>query len=195
MNKTLELYTYLRKKGIRDTVSRIKQRYFSVTKFIVYRRDLEEDFNGIELGPEYTVSKDDFFLLDKIRSSRADLPREFYVDKTHGGKHFYLVLKNGEVAYIHWVMLKGDYSRFLKINRDGIAELNYNTTLPEYRGNKLMARTINYICKDLKKAGYKTLYGVIADGNHNSHMSLKRTGFRAVCTLESGLMHNDKATV
>jgi len=58
-----------------------------------------------------------------------------------------------------------------------------------------MAKTINYICKDLRKAGHKVAYEVISGGTYNAHRGIRGTGFRAVCTLESSLMHNDKATV
>jgi len=185
MNKLKELFIYFKKKGFFETIKRIRSRYFSVSRFIIYRRDLHENYEGVQLGPEYNVIIDDFILLNEIRNKRNDLPREFYVDRTHGGKHFYLVLKGKDVAYIHWVLLKGDYSRFFKLQDGASAELNYNITLPAHRGNRLMAKTINFICTDLEKKGYKVLWGAASAGNILSHKSLRKTGFYEYCKVLS----------
>jgi hypothetical protein len=185
MNKFIELITYYKKKGLLETIHRIKSRYLSITKFIIYKRDLDENYNGIELGPEYKVIIDDFNVLNELRIKRSDLPREFYIDKTHAGRHFYLVFKGNEVAYIHWVLLKDDYSRFFNLKDGKTAELNYNITLPEFRGDKLMSKTINFICNDLKGKGYKTLVGAVSEGNILSHKSLRKTGFREDCKILS----------
>jgi hypothetical protein len=185
MNKVLELYTYLRKKGAVETLNRIKSRYFSTRKFILYRRDLSQPFEGIELGPEYSVSYDDFHLLHSIRERTPGLPREFYVDKTHGGKHFYMVTKDGDAAHIVWIFLKSDYSRFFTLKSTDVAELNYIATAPKHKGCNLMARTINRVCRDLGKQGYSVLVQATSFGNYNSHMSLKRTGFYVLKEVQS----------
>jgi hypothetical protein len=188
MNKFLELKRYCRTNGFWATLQRLKMRYLSTEDFTLYRWDLTTDFQGIELGPEYTVVKDDFALLDRIRFSRDDLPREFYADRTHGGKHFYLVFKNYEPAYIHWVFFKGDYSRFFILSNSS-AEVNYNTTLPGFMGDKLMAKVMNYIGKDLRAEGYKTMVGAVSNGTLYAHKSMARTGFvpfiksKSVCSI------------
>jgi RimJ/RimL family protein N-acetyltransferase len=74
------------------------------------------------------------------------------------------------------VFFKGDYSRFL-ILRDGIAELNYNTTMPEFRGIWLSAKMMAYISKDLQEEGYKKVMGVIHEFNIPSIKCIKRAGF------------------
>lgn len=177
MNKIFELLKYYQKKGFWETLKRIKTRYFTITKFILYKRNLDEEYLGIELDPDYNVIIDDFDFLNEMRLKRNDLPREFYIDKTHGGRHFYVVLKGEEIAYIHWVLLKGDYSRFFNLKDGNTVELNYNITLPVFRGNRLMAKTINFICHDLKKKGYRTLVGAVSKGNILSHKSMHKAGF------------------
>ncbi len=91
----------------------------------------------------------------------------------------YVLLSNGDVAYIHWVLFKENYSRFLILN-DGDAELNYLTTLPEYRGKRLSTKMSIYTSRDLKKLGFKKLYAVLHKENIAIITTLLDVGFKEV---------------
>ena len=104
------------------------------------------------------------------------LPREFYYDRIHGVKKCYVTLCEGVPACIHWVYLKGDYNRFLKLG-DGVAELNYITTLPRFRGRGVMAETLVHILLDLKKQGYQKAVLVMNAENPPAIKSALRAGF------------------
>ncbi len=124
-------------------------------------------------------------LLNKECEGRTDLPREFFIDQTHGGKIFYLVYYGNELAYIHWIFRKGEYSRFFKIQDDTTVEFNYNITLLKFRGNRLQAKTMNYICEDLKKKGYKKVLGAVAVGNVLSIKGMNKTGLKEFKRVKS----------
>jgi len=113
-----------------------------------------------------------------------DLPREFYYDRIYNAKTCYLAFKDDKVAYIHWVLFKGDYSRFLNLS-DGVSELNYNTTLPEFRGHSLATKMMAYISKDLKQIGYKKLMGVVHEFNYPQNKSMIKAGFNELTRIRA----------
>jgi len=121
--------------------------------------------------------------LAQIREG-LDLPREFYYDRIFNLKTCYLAFKDDELAYIHWVLFSGDYNRFLILPSD-TAEINYNTALRKFRGNKLSAKVISYICKDLQAAGYKRVFGVIHEANLPSISAVEDAGFRKTKKIKS----------
>jgi GNAT superfamily N-acetyltransferase len=160
-------------------LSMIKFLYYSlfrVNTFIVYEIDLQGDLPHHELEPEFKVLKP---TIEELRLCRKDLnlPREFYYDELHGVKNAYLVFCGKEIAYIHWVYVKGDPNRFLLLS-DDIAELNYNTTLPKFRGRNLMKKMMRYIHLDLKKQGFKRACGLANAENIAATKSAERSGFK-----------------
>lgn len=185
MQKLNELLFFYKKKGLRETAKRIFTRYGRVLKFRINAVDLTKDFKGIPLGPEYTVIKDDLNALDKIRNSREDLPREFYIDKTHKGKRFYLFLYNSEPVFIHWVFGKGEFSKFCDIQDEKTVELQYAYTLPPHRGKRVMAKALDYTCKDLKRKGYEKVVNVVSEGNVNVIRGLEFTGLTPITSVRS----------
>lgn len=176
MRKIRELYYYVSKKGLLETLLRLRDKYFKVNTFILYERELNDDFNGIKLDSEYRCVEGTLDMLRDIRKRHESLPREFYLDQTHGGKFFYLIFSGDEVVYIHWLLRKGEYSRFFDIRDEDVIEFNYNITLPAYRGNRLQAKAMNHICEELKKKGYKRALGAVAATNTFSVKSMRRTG-------------------
>jgi hypothetical protein len=150
-----------------------------INTFYVYENDLSKELPPDNLGPGFKVIKPTLEELERIRTEKA-LPREFYYDKIYNVKMCYVAFHGDELAYIHWVFLKGDYSRFLALKSDGVAELNYNTTIPKFRGNWLSAKMMAYISKDLKESGYKKVMGVIHEFNYPSIKCIKQAGFREV---------------
>lgn len=178
MNKCRELYYFLNKKGIKNTLIRMGSRYFHIITFILYKRVLNDSFSGIILDPDFTCIDGDLELLNRERVAMPDLPREFYIDKTHGSNFFYVVYYKDKLAHILWVIRKGEYSRFFDIQDEATVEINYIITLPKFRGNRLQAKTINYVCEDLRKKGYKMVLCAVSVGNILSIKGLARTGLK-----------------
>ncbi len=140
------------------------------------------------IDSDFRVIKPTLDELEIIREGR-NLSREFYYDKILNAMTCYIAFHGDEIAYIHWVFFKGDYSRFLVL-RDGVAELNYNTTLPEFRGRWLSAKMMAYISKDLQEAKYKKVMGVIHEFNYPSIKCIKRAGFVEVSRIKTlGPLH------
>lgn len=167
-------------------LSIIKFIYYSglrINTFIVYENDLTKSLCDHSLDPDFKVIKPRIEELENIRKGMI-LPREFYYDRICKAKTCYLVYKGGKIAYIHWVFFSGEYSRFL-ILRDDVAELNYNTTMPEFRGHSLSAKMMAYISKDLQRNGLKKVMGVIHEYNYPSIRCIQKAGFVEVARIKT----------
>jgi len=68
---------------------------------------------------------------------------------------------------------------------DGVAEVNYITTLPEFRGKKLMATMMIFTMNDLKGKGYKKLVSVVNTLNPPALKSMLAAGFKEVRKLKT----------
>jgi hypothetical protein len=167
--------------------------FFKVNTFVVVGFDLKGEIPVYPLDPGFIVLKPTIEELKNYRSGK-NLPREFYYDQIHGIKTCYLVLYGNEIAYIHWIYLKGDYNRFLKLS-DGTAELNYNTTLPKFRGRGLMGRVMVCILSDLKKQGYTKAIGVVNAENPPALKSTIKAGFVELGRLKTFGPINKKFSV
>ena len=154
-----------------------------VNTFLVYENDLSMDLPDLDLDSDFKVIRLSSKELERIREGK-DLPREFYYDRIYNAKTCYVVFCGEELAYIHWVFFKDDYSRFLVLT-DGVAELNYNTTLPKFRGNELMAKMMTYISRDLKESGYGKVMGVVHEFNPPAIKSMKKAGFREIARIKA----------
>jgi len=154
-----------------------------INTFVVYENDLARELAEQNLDSEFRVIKPTLDELGRIRAGK-ELPREFYYDKIYGAKTCYLGFHGDELAYIHWVFFKGDYSRFLILS-DGVAELNYNTTIPKFRGQRLSAKMMAYISKDLQSQGVRKIMGIIHESNAPSITCIKQAGFVEVGTIKA----------
>lgn len=151
---------------------------FRVNTFVAYGADLEKDLPVFDLASDYRIILPTLQELDELRQG-LDLPREFYYDKIHHVKECYLVMHGQEIAYIHWVYFQGDPSRFVRL-KQGTAELNYNTTLPKFRGQGLMGKMMTYITSDLKRRGYKRVVGIIHEKNYPARRSAEKAGWSEI---------------
>lgn len=123
--------------------------------------------------------------LDLLRSNK-DLPREFFCDKFQKVKTCCVAKVQDELAYIHWIYFKGDFSRFLKIDASS-AEINYVFTRPEFRGKNISAGAFKFTIQQLRLKGIKYLYAVVHDENVASKKSFTRAGFEDIgCTYSLG---------
>jgi len=154
-----------------------------INTFMVYENDLTRELPEHNLESEFRVMKPSLEELAKIREG-MDLPREFYYDKIFNTKTCYLVFNGDELAKIYWVLFKGDYNRFLILS-DDVAELNYNTTLPKFRGRQLMAKMMVYISHDLKSAGYRRVMGIIHEFNFPALKAIEKAGFRRIAKIRT----------
>jgi len=183
--KLQELIYYYKKKGLKDTVKRITARYTRILRFRINATELTDNFYGPELEPEYTLIIDDFSVLEKLRNDRDDLPREFYVDKTHGGRRFYLILLNFEPVYIHWLFGKNEFSKFCDIQDEKTVELQYAYTMPKFRGNRIVGKALKFSCQDLYQKGYKRVVNVVSEGNVNVIKGMKFSGLTPIAHVNS----------
>ena len=156
---------------------------FWINTFVLYERELDDSVLPVRLNPEFRVIKPTIKELQAIREGR-DSPREFYYDRFHGVGNCYVVLCGDEPAYIHWVYIKGDPNRFLRLGRD-VAEFNYSTTLPKFRGRKLMVNVTLYMMNDLKQLGIRKVVAVINALNPPALRSCESAGFRKVRTIRT----------
>jgi RimJ/RimL family protein N-acetyltransferase len=154
-----------------------------INTFVLFERKLDDVLSPVCLSSEYTVVKPSTEELEAMRA-RKELPREFYCDRFHGVKNCYVVMHGPEPAYIHWIYVKGDANRFLRLG-DRVAEVNYITTLPQFRGKKLMARMMVLTMNDLKGIGYKKLVSVVNSYNPPAMKSMRAAGFKEVRTIRA----------
>jgi GNAT superfamily N-acetyltransferase len=177
MSKLDELVVFYQKKGLLETLGRIKSRYLGVLTFVHYQRDLSDQIQKDWTNVDIEIIVNNLALLNKERKAQKNLPREFYIDKTHHGKSFYLLYFQGHLAGICWVFSNGEYSRFFKIEKKSSCELNYIHTLPQYRGKRLLSILVNSVCEDLKSRQLLRVVMSIAEGNPAMINAMKYTGF------------------
>jgi len=146
--------------------------------FIVFSMNLDQAVRPHELDSRFSVLKPTAEELDRLREGK-DLTREFFYDRMHGVRHCYLVMCGDEIAGIHWVYVKGDPNRFLKLN-EGVAEVNYLTTTGGFRGNGLMGKMMAYSANELRNEGYRRLVCVIHQKNEPAIRNALWVGLREV---------------
>lgn len=164
----------------------------SMNTFVLFERDLDGDPGPVGLPPEYTIVKPSAEELEAMRTHN-ELPREFYYDRFHGVRNCYVVMHGAQPAYIHWIYVRGDRNRFLRLG-ERVAEVNYITTLPGFRGKKLMALMMVITMDDLKRIGYRKLVSVVNTYNPPALKSMRAAGFREVRTIRTlGLLNRKYA--
>ena len=185
MNKVAELFVYSQKKGFRETVSRIKNRYLSVGLFTLFHTYLQDVSIQMRKNTKVEYHVGSLEELKKYRKENINLPREFYVDQTHGGTELYLGFYEGNLALIGWVFKKGEYSRFFSFEDGSTCELNYIITLPQYRGKGLSSDFMNHMCNQLKMKGIQKVVIAIATSNILMIKSMRRTEFNEFKKVKS----------
>ena len=173
--------------------SLLKFLYYStlnVNIFKVYAIMLDDHL----LQPDSTIAEFEIITRGDVLINLRDekrLPREFYYDQMHDVGKFYLLIKGREIAYIHWVYVKKNKNRFLWLG-DLDAELNYNTTMPKFRGKGLMNHVMRYILIDLKKQGFKRAFGVVNKENVPAIKSMIKCGFSEIAEIRAVGQFNRK---
>ena len=121
--------------------------------------------------------------LESLRN-KDNLSKEFYCNEFQRVSNCCIATVNGKLAYIHWIYLSGDFSRFLRLDNNS-AEINYILTLPEYRGNNLLVGALNYTMSKLKKRGIHNVYCAIHEENHACIKLFQRVGFKEIANVYS----------
>ncbi len=180
-------------KGVRSWFNYIYYALFRINKFKILMASLEIPLEdgivpfGIDLlNPPINE-------LECLRS-KDKFPREFFCDQFQKVKNCMIALIDGELAYIHWVYYKGDFSRFLSIGSDS-AEINYVITMPKHRGRGISTAAFMITLQNLKKQGLKKVYAVVHEENIASIKSFTRAGFVEVGTTVSLGPFNRKVSV
>jgi len=167
--------------------------FLRINTFIIFECDLTALLPQAQLDVIFKVIQPTMEELDRLRSGKV-LPREFYYDQLHKVSRCHIALYENEMAYIHWLYSEGDYSRFLKL-RQGVAEINYVTTLPKFRGKKLSSQMLIYASRHLQKLGYKKAVIVIHHNTVAFIKNVKEAGFKEVGRLKAMGPFNRKVTV
>lgn len=164
-----------------------------VNTFVIFKRDLFPTEEDPFAGTEFEIRQ---MPIDKLREvrERENLPREFYCDTSHGWRKCYVILHHGEMAYIHWVCYPFERSRFFRCE-GAVAEINYNTTLPRFRGHGLSVKAMLHICEAERTCGIRVLVGAVHSQNTAMLKCMKRAGFAQVGTIRSLGRLNRKVTI
>lgn len=193
MIKIQYLLSSLRARGLKGTLRESFLTFIWVNHFLVFYKKLQGSPKNIQKPENVLFRAVTLQELEKLRSN-LKLPVEFYCDKSHGFKTPFLAFVNNEVAAIHWVVKKGEYSRFLNLNEHDL-ELNYNTVISQYRGFRLAEMLMSTIIESYSNSAYKRIFGVVNAENIAQYKPMLRIGFEPVEVLTHFGTHRPKATL
>jgi len=192
--RKLKFFRSLTSRGLYGTIHWIFHGYFVFNNFIVFYRNLENPVQAPAPSDGVEIKKLSLDALCSIRKGRNDLPVEFFCDKTHGLTTPFVALVEGELAAIHWLVQPGETSRFLSLS-EGDIELNLNTVLPEFRGNRLAELLMVELLTDCKNNNLKRMFGVVHVSNIPQYKQMMRLGFEPVEHLTHFAFYRPKATL
>lgn len=156
---------------------------FRVNTFLLFEKDLGRKLSEVQCDPEIRCTSPSLKELDHLRQGK-DFPREFFCDQIHNAKTCCIGFCGEEVAYVHWVYSKGEYSRFVILSED-VCEINHVATLPKFRGRKLSMMMLEYASKSLQGLGYKRIALVVHENNIAFIKNIKRLDFRETKRIRS----------
>ena len=194
MKVVKRLLQSIQSRGLFGTLRWLYYGYVVPNKFLVFYRNLEATFDYSSMYDGMTIKRLSLDQLKDIRDRKSGYPIEFYCDETEGFSTPFVAYVNNEVAAIHWLVLPGEKSRFLDM-KEGDVELNYNTVLPEFRGNKLAAPLMAYIIDRCKQEGQRRMFGVVHVDNLPQYKQMIRLGFEPVEILSHFGPFRPKATL
>lgn len=165
-------------KGPRGWANALYYGLFRINTFKILRGSADHYSAKMPSYPGISYSMIDAAELDNLRA-RKDLPREFYCDRFQRVGHCCVALVEHEVAHIHWVYFRGDFSRFLRITENS-AEVNYVHTLARHRGRGIATGALLHTMRYLQNRGIRDVFAVIHSENLASIKSFTRAGFSEV---------------
>ena len=100
------------------------------------------------------------------------------------GSQAFALLRDGEIVALEWYWF-GEHRRdgaFWPL-RDGEAESAYIVTVPELRGQGLAQLIKEYSAIEMRKRGFRRVYGKIWYTNHASIRANEKSGFREIALV------------
>lgn len=168
----------VRTRGIVGTIKWAFSGYVKVNNFIVFHRPAGLP-PAMPANPALSFSTGSLEALQDLRRGRDDLPFEFYCDEVFGFREPYLAFYEDELAAIHWLVRRGEPSRFLTLG-EGDAELNYNTVLPRFRGKRIAQALMTHLIRASHARGDARLFGVVHVSNIPQWKQMIDLGFEPV---------------
>jgi ribosomal protein S18 acetylase RimI-like enzyme len=142
---------------------------------------LDDSLESLDMPPDYAVENEGKSRLENIRAGKV-LPREFYYDEVSSASVCHVLQVQDEIAYIHWITMPGESSRFFNL-RDRSAEISCNTTLPGFRKKGIASLMTLHAAHELRRMGMDNFYAAPHSENIASIKALKRAGFREIGRL------------
>lgn len=168
--------------GLPGVITAVAAKIYWQGRYVRLRVDLDTWEDRSEPPGPLVVREGSLDELARFRDARPHLPVQFYEDRLHGARRFYLGFWNGAVAHISWVFEAQDRTPQIAL-RPGEVELNGAYTLGEFRGRGLLPAVERGIIRDLKARGYHTVYTHVAVDNVSSLRGVAKAGFLPVGIL------------
>ncbi len=176
------LFVDLKQEPLEKTFRRLRNRFFKVTKYIIYYLDLTKEIKQLDPLPGdievKEVSRKD---LAYLRKDAQGLPSDFYRDVIGIEERCFIGIVKGDLAFIIWTSSK-DSSGLIHITQ-GTVEMNFAYCLPLYRGKQLYFRAIQCLSHNHKRDGTKGVWAVPDSGNSVSISYIEKAGFNKVGEL------------
>jgi len=166
---------------------------FRINTFLIFECDLGGNIAEPNIELPFRAVTPTLEGLDRLRKGR-DLPREFFYDKIHDVDNCCLALFGEEIAYIHWLYFKGDYSRFLVLD-ESTCEINYFFTLPKYRGRGLSSKMLAHSTRYLREQGYRKAVVVVHQNNVSFIKNIRKLPFQETRRIRTFGPFNRKVAV
>lgn len=197
ISKTSQLLNSIKTRGILGTLRWVRYGYLRVNKFIVFHKDLTQDFEYDLSAFLYKSIKLEVITLnqlDLIRNKTQNLPIEFFCDITHHFSTPCILYIDGEIAGINWAVHPEEPSRFLQLSK-GDVEINYSTVLPNFRGERLGEALMAFQVLNLIERKQKRVFAVINANNIAQYKPMLSIGFQPVEVLTHFGLSRPKATL
>ncbi len=176
-----ELAVTLRREGVPGLVRRVAFRAFRLHRFRLFGLPLQRgvvDAPPLPPGAEFReVTHAD---LAGLRARRADLTMDFFYDEIDPEARAFVILVDGELAFIEWISAKGS-SPFFRL---GPRELEGTRIycLPAFRRRSLHRVMQGLLVPQLRAEGFTHLYYAVHAENVAGIRPLTRSGFDDVGT-------------
>ena len=169
--------------GLNTTFQKIYYSLFKFQKFFIFFRNpdrtLPQEIQNDQIINKFSIRNVDLKDLKFIRSKYNNLPSEFYSDIKYGFKTPYMAFMNDEPAAIHWLVRKGEMSRFFDL-QIGDIELNYFFVVPKFRGFRLSQGITSVMLSDVYEKGYRRILTAVNINNIAQYKPFIRLGFEPV---------------
>jgi GNAT superfamily N-acetyltransferase len=170
--------------GLRGVLALARSKLYWHGRFVRFHVDLETwRAAGGSPGPGVEVRRGTLAQLARHRRRLPGLPRQFYMDHTHGFDGHYLGLVDGRIGHITWVLTSAHDPLQMRLGPGDIM-LDGVYTLPEFRGRGLLAAVERVILDDAKRQGRRHAYTHVSHDNVASLRGVMKAGFHPVGVLD-----------